>query len=194
MRIIHRAGRIHSNVDPISRLRRRIPIQDGPLTDLSKPLTLKTDKDPLKNLYKEISNRFEEKVLTIASAHFIANLNECDPLSVLEEVIDHPDQTNQTDPVVYLTARSCSITISIDPKEIKRFTDAYSKDAYFDKILQDLAKPHDTMNPPYSQYKVGNNGLIYFNRDDNFKLCVPKNLQTEIMTEVHDNLAESVHT
>ena len=94
MRIIHRAGRIHSNVDPISRLRQRIPIQDGPLTDLSKPLTLKTDDDPLKNLYKEISDRFEETVLTIASAHFSANLNECDPSSVLEEVIDYPDQAD----------------------------------------------------------------------------------------------------
>ena len=30
MQIIHRAGRIRSNVDPISRLRHRIPIQDGP--------------------------------------------------------------------------------------------------------------------------------------------------------------------
>ena len=47
-------------MDPISRLRQRIPIQDGPLTNLSKPLTLKTDDDPLKNLYKEISDRFEE--------------------------------------------------------------------------------------------------------------------------------------
>src|SRR3984893_9942788 len=49
------------------------------------------------------------------------------------------------------------------------------------------------MNPLYLQYKVSDNGLIYFNRDDNFKLCIPKDLQTEIMTKAHDNLAESAH-
>ncbi len=33
VRIVHRAGRVHSNVDPISRLRRRIPYQNGPARD-----------------------------------------------------------------------------------------------------------------------------------------------------------------
>ena len=67
------------------------------------------------------------------------------------------------------------------------------KDKYLNKVLQDLAKSHDTMNPSDSQYKIGNNGLIYFHRDDTFKWCIPKDLKTEIMTEVHDNLAESAH-
>ena len=33
LRIIHRAGRVHSNVDPISRLQRRTPSQIGPAID-----------------------------------------------------------------------------------------------------------------------------------------------------------------
>ena len=190
MRIIHRAGRIHSNLDPISRLRRRTPIQDGPLTDLSKPLTLKTEDDPLKNLYKEIGDRFEEKALTVASAHVIANLNEFDQSNIIEEVIN---ATEQDDLIDYVTAKTCSITISISPEEVNRFINAYSKDDHFKKVIEDLSKPHDTMNPPHSQYKIGDNGLVYFNREDNFKLCVPKDLQTEIMTEIHDNLIESAH-
>ena len=90
-------------------------------------------------------------------------------------------------------AKALSVIISIDPQEIKRFNDAYIKDEYFSRILKDLTEPHDTKNPPYSQYKIGDNGLIYFNRDDNYKLCVPKDLQLEIMSEVHNNLAESTH-
>ena len=79
-------------------------------------MTLKIDDDPVKNWYKEISDWFEEKVLTIALAHFITNLNECDPSEFLEGTIDHPEQA---DLLEHLTARSCSITISIDSKEIK---------------------------------------------------------------------------
>ena len=33
LKIVHRAGRVHSNVDPISRLRRNIPCQEGPVFD-----------------------------------------------------------------------------------------------------------------------------------------------------------------
>ena len=31
LQIVHRAGRVHSNVDPISRLRRRVPFMKSPL-------------------------------------------------------------------------------------------------------------------------------------------------------------------
>ena len=38
VRIVHRAGRVHSNVDPISRLRRRVPYQNGPASNNSIPV------------------------------------------------------------------------------------------------------------------------------------------------------------
>lgn len=50
LKIVHRAGRVHSNVDPISRLRRRIPPQDSPNTEHIPMLNL-TECDPLKNMY-----------------------------------------------------------------------------------------------------------------------------------------------
>jgi RNase H-like domain found in reverse transcriptase len=40
LKIVHRAGRVHSNVDPISRLRRRVPYQEGPLLDSTGALKL----------------------------------------------------------------------------------------------------------------------------------------------------------
>ena len=49
MEIIHRAGKMHSNVDPISRLWRRVPITDGPMTDDVKSVDLsKSVEDPLR--------------------------------------------------------------------------------------------------------------------------------------------------
>jgi len=33
LKIVHRAGRVHSNVDPLSRMRRRIPFFEQPATN-----------------------------------------------------------------------------------------------------------------------------------------------------------------
>lgn len=47
VKIVHRAGRVHSNVDPISRLRRRIPYQEGPAKDVTVPAPLNFEDKPL---------------------------------------------------------------------------------------------------------------------------------------------------
>ncbi len=69
LHIIHRAGRVHWNVDPISRLRRRLPLQDGPLSDVTIPvdLTKAENEDPMRNMYQELGEHFEEKLLTVGS-------------------------------------------------------------------------------------------------------------------------------
>src|SRR5690349_20163981 len=54
---------------------------------------------------------------------------------------------------------------------------------------------HDLLNPPHSQYKVGDNGLLYFlDWEEKYRLCVPKELRTEIIKEAHDKLREGAHT
>jgi hypothetical protein len=65
LQIIHRAGRVHSNVDPVSRLWRRVPIQLSPEADETPELTL-SGCDPLHNMYDELGPRFEERLLKVA--------------------------------------------------------------------------------------------------------------------------------
>ena len=69
MKIVHRAGRVHSNVDPVSRLRWCIPPQRSPLDDEIDPLKLKLVEDPLHDMFEELGPRFEEKLLKVAT-HF----------------------------------------------------------------------------------------------------------------------------
>ena len=71
MKVVHRAGRVHSNVDPISRLRRRVPFQDGPAHDDSPTAPFNAEEIvsgdiPLKEMYEEIAPDFEAKVLNVA--------------------------------------------------------------------------------------------------------------------------------
>ena len=45
LQIVHRAGRVHSNVDPISRLRCRVPYQQGPTVDATQHISLDIKDD-----------------------------------------------------------------------------------------------------------------------------------------------------
>ena len=66
LQIVHRAGHIHSNVDPISRLCQRIPYQQGPMVDATQHISLELSEDPLKDMYSKLGEKFKEKLLNVA--------------------------------------------------------------------------------------------------------------------------------
>ncbi|QRV96541.1 Retrovirus-related Pol polyprotein from transposon [Ceratobasidium sp. AG-Ba] len=189
--IVHRAGKVHTNVDPISRLRRRIPRQDGPLADTSTPLTFNNEtEDSLKNLYREVGVDFEKDLLTQSAMHTLVNVEKPSNISLNKfKVRTKKYKAN----VSLATSGLNELHISINEAEVKRFYDAYSNDSHFADVLKKLQGEYDPMNPPYKQYRIGENGLIYFCRDDNYKLCVPKDLQKEVVAEIHDSLQEGAH-
>jgi hypothetical protein len=190
LKIIHRAGRVHSNVDPISRLRRRVPYQNGPQQDHNQQLTLGQENDPLKNMYDELGPQFEEKLLTI-SLNFLCAEEAID--STTEEFSIHVD-IPLTDGFVitipYHTSQTYTTVVSVDPSEIQKWTDTYQTDPHFAKILPAL----ETDPLSVSQYLRSEDGLIYF-QDGNLNtcLCVPRQLHVAIMDEVHNTISKTAH-
>jgi hypothetical protein len=69
LQIIHHAGRVHSNVDPISQLRRRVPPQSSPLGDGCTPVEIVSTNDSLRDMYTELGPKFEERLLEVTSRH-----------------------------------------------------------------------------------------------------------------------------
>ena len=57
LQIIHCAGQVHSNVDPISRLRQRVPHQQGPTVDATQHISLDINDDPLRDTYVQRISR-----------------------------------------------------------------------------------------------------------------------------------------
>ena len=87
-----------------------------------------------------------------------------------------------------------TLTISMDSKEFVKFSDAYKDDDHFRQVLEAIQETKDPMNPPYPQYQVGDNGLLYFqDSNGNQRLCVPKVLQYEVTSEIHDSPSEALH-
>ena len=67
LKIGHQAGRVHSNIDPISRLCCWVPFQSGPSIDTTKHIILDPNKEPLKDMYAALKEWFEEKLLKVFS-------------------------------------------------------------------------------------------------------------------------------
>ena len=194
MEIVHRAGKAHSNVDPVSRLRRRIPITDGPMMDDVRSVDLSESlEDPLKDMFAELGSRFEERLLQVASG-YVASLEETEDCQVPVESVVLDSEGNLEVGVSYVSSSSYSILIGISTEELSVWKEGYAKDSHYSNILSSLRKETKWNNPSSPQYHYGENGLIYFEDwNGNNKLCVPKDLQTKVMAEVHDCISEGAH-
>ena len=135
LRIVHRAGRVHSNVDLISRLRRRIPFQSGPSVDATKHIIIDPGEDPLKDMYTALGNQFEEKLLKVASNFIAQELRESTDSSktvskTLEIIL--PDDSSISPE--YYTSEVYSTHISISSEELNKWMEACGKDPLLSKV------------------------------------------------------------
>jgi hypothetical protein len=127
MRIIHRAGRVHSNVDPISRLRRRVPFQESPDITFISPIPSGKD-DPLRDMYTELGNRFEERLLSVASRYaqtilWDSDLSSADAHSTAFAVESLPTDIHPSS-LPYKTSRNYSLLVNFSADELKRWRTA----------------------------------------------------------------------
>jgi hypothetical protein len=59
--------------------------------------------------------------------------------------------------------------------------------------MRENDKENDS-NEKYSQYQVRDNGLIYFEDwNGNHRLVVPKSLQVDIMSKIHNTINKAAH-
>lgn len=192
MQIIHRAGRVHSNVDPISRLRRRTPPQNGPNNNDLDSLRLRTEEDPLKNMFDELGHNFEQKLLTVSS-HYINSINKEGDDSLRTEIPMEIDE--KIEHVPYQSARNYAITIVLADDEKTRWIEEYRKDPYFRKVLSQYEDNKEAFQKDLSQFEISDEKLIYFTDNlGNTRLCVPKGLQSQILNEVHNEKGEAAHS
>ena len=143
-----------------------------------------TNEDsPIKSLYKEIGDQFEAKVLAVAAVHARKNLRL---KGNIRRITTHTRNTtvSQGNFEDHICVQS-TLTISMDSKEFVKFLDAYKDEDHFRQVLEAIQETKDSMNPPYPQCQVGDNGLLYFqDLNGNQRLCIPKAWQYEITSEV----------
>src|SRR6202050_852964 len=192
LQIVHRAGRVHSNVDPISRLCRRIPYQQGPMVDATQQISLELSEDPLKDMYSELGENFDEKLLNVASK-FVNSTTETPEYAYtasgsLEILFPEGGSLVQD----YATSSAYSILVRMNTDDLEGWKRAYTADNLYSKVLRASQIGHDEVGH-YTQYQI-RDGLVYFEDwNGNFRLSVPESLQVSVMSEVHNILTESAH-
>ncbi len=179
LKIVHRAGRVHSNVDPLSRLEQRIPFFKQPASN-----------DPNINLSQEkdidFYGRMKQKFDTQASALFTSM--EIPPTSDIDIPLPHE---HPLESLCHHTATRIETHIHVNPKDIQAILDGYDDDPYFKNILKSFPS-----EPPFlfKSFHRNPDGLIYFNDSSGWQhLCIPTSLWQDIMEEIHNSKSE-LHT
>jgi transposase InsO family protein len=192
--IVHRAGRVHSNVDLISQLRRRVPNQQGPTVDATQHISLDLMEDPIWDMYSELGEKFEEKLLSVVSDFVVSEiLEEPDYSFVSPNSLEIRLPSGHEFTLDHISLNSYSILVGMESRELNAWKMAYSSDAIFSKVLKASITNNDE-DRNYPQYQICD-GLIYFEDwNGNFWLCVPDSLWISVMAEIHDSLTESMHS
>ena len=135
LQIIHHAGQVHSNVDLISRLRWRVPHQQGPTIDATWHISLDINDDPLRDMYSKLGVKFEEKLLNVASKYINSNYNLPNyshlPPDGLETLLPEGESLVQD----YTTSNTYSVLVGMDNEGLESWKKGYITDKFYSKVL-----------------------------------------------------------
>jgi len=177
LRIVHRAGWVHSNVNPISRLQRRIPFFNQPASnDLAVDLSQEKDID----FYGRMRRKFETRAVVLFSKLHPTIFKNFDiPLSNTFSSLSLP----------YQTSGKMETHLHIDPLKIKSLKKEYSKDPYFSNIMEELSKSES-----FKSFHLSSDQLILFQDSlGRNRLCIPKSMTLDIMDETHNSIIGTAH-
>lgn len=170
MVIVHRPGRVHSNVDPLSRLP-RIPIFTSPARDDLPDAKLTTEHVDLWKAWETF-------------------IKECKEAVEAQAAVAVPQQGSAG---VSVHVQKGSLHIYADPKVVQHFREGYKKDKTFSAIEQWM-RNEEPIEGKYRTYRLGENGLLYFeDADYRIHLCIPKSERSVILQEVYDRPHEGAH-
>ena len=174
LKIIHRAGRVHSNMDPISRLHRKIPFYESP-EFLNKP-QIKLNASQNIDFYEKYRHKVESMAYKIA-------------LESSNEVVIM-DIKNEEFAITYHTSNRMETQLYFNSEDLKLWLNAYEKDDHFSEVL----KAFGTTSTKFSQYSLQEDGIIMFDNWSGYlRVCVPKSLIKEVLKEIHDGITGTAH-
>ena len=143
-------------------------------------------------MYRELGEKFEEKLLNVASKYINSNQNLPDYSHLAQNSLKlmlHEGESLVQD---YSTSNTHSVLVRIDNKGLETWKESYATDQFYSKVLNAF-QVNDDKDGNYPQYQLIE-GLIYFEDwNRNLRLCIPDCLCIEVMNEVHNILTESAH-
>jgi hypothetical protein len=195
LEIVHRAGRVHSNVDPLSRLPRAPPDHISPVEDpepsivtdssLAEEQERQLRSAPAKEAFIawSIDECFEGVKSAWATTKNTSESELKEDLDTLPVGEDYWDQNNPTP----------NLHVSMDPDFLKDWVEDYEDDQAFGRIWADKERLAENRKAN-SRFLRDERGLLFF-LDESYqpRLCVPKKRRNFILREAHKSPLESAH-
>ena len=196
LEIIHRPGRKHSNVDPLSRLPRVIPSFTSPLKDESSSIQINVAE--LSDNYTP-AQKVGMSIFTLADclvdpiSAFPATRATDTDLPVGAEDSSRKSTDNSRDSYEKASKPPGYIHTQMSDSVRQQWLQGYLDDPSLCSIWEDKRSEVGAWEPGFRFFK-DLDGLLYF-RDANYnpRLCVPKSLRREILTEAHESPFETAH-
>ena len=196
LEIIHRPGRKHSNVDPLSRLPRVVPASTSPPRDESSSIQINVSDtaDNYTPAHKmgmsifSLSDCLEEPIHAFSTTHA---MNVDRPLGGEDDTDVIPEDTKDSYEKASKPPGYIHTQMSDDIRQ--RWIQGYKDDPSFRSVWEDKRSEVGSWEPGFRFFK-DLDGLLYF-RDADYhpRLCVPKTLRLEILTEAHESPLETAH-
>ena len=201
MVIIHRPGRAHSNVDPLSHLP-RVPGFVSPAREDLPSQTLSTEREDLQRLWHEF---IKEKELTTKSGTVTTRAQQLrykdEPATRLNEVPTGSGATETTSEKERMElptkskapAAPSNLHVHASDEVVQKFAENYRTGGGFAPLItRTLEEPQDARK--FCAYRISDNGLLYFeDADHNVRLCIPAVERLNLIKEVHDGAHETAH-
>lgn len=199
LRIIHRPGRKHSNVDPLSRLVRPPPEQYSPAKpDVSVIPRLETREGVPQNAYLDHvpAVKFAALATLLEPVVGDSSLNDGGGLRSKKQTSSSEEPARSEDSIdeSYWLAElpPPTVTIAADESLVREWASLTQNDPEFGSVYNQACS--------WEEWRKGDRflkdtiGLLYF-RDADFqpRLCVPRAKRTELLTLLHEDPMETAH-
>ena len=214
LEIIHRAGRVHSNVDPLSRLPRAPPAHISPLETKELSIRAKETLDerqevpPAEKMAaftfaawsiedcldepREALINVRSRNKTLAEEETIERTN-ADAVSEDEGESEELDTLNTSAEYWGAVNPPPTITLAMSDEAKQQWKSSYLEDPMFRNIALSDSNKYDNLSSG-KRFFVDSDGMIFFNNEDyQPRLCIPVGQQNSVLAEAHESPVESAH-
>ena len=204
LKIVHRPGRVHSNVDPLSRLP-RVPQHNSPVRDDLLPISADNEKRQVAQEAEDKTGKATARKAAFAvwwwedmlETHAFIAQTKAQGTKVLPRAFPEIDQWS------YPTdarlgggedwENKAHLLVSLSPEVVNNFSKGYEEDPFFKQYYADeIPNPRAAITP--SHFRKGSNGLLYFiDARWETRLCVPRSQIQFVLEWIHEAPHEAAH-
>jgi RNase H-like domain found in reverse transcriptase/Integrase zinc binding domain len=194
--IVHRAGIVHSNVDPLLRLPQILPHQ-SPVEDKSPALLSPLTAQPIFAWEDIVERKPAER------AAFFSTRMQSKKQGILYNQKDLTSAIDETEQAARKRARARNppsqeyaprtLDIEISPHQIEAFMQGYQMDPSFRQAWNEAPAEESELLAAQRFYKSEKGLLIFRDTDWVARLCVPKSEVRRVLKESHELSWETTH-